>query len=435
MKNTLILFSHMGAMCLQAAAFLFFVFRLLPAKKPGRKGIIISLAGIAGITAALSAANLSGFYRMSAEAVWLAFCSRRFQRAEARISLFLGIFYQLAASFWQFLIAAWLGVLFHSPAFLVPDTAIGQIAIWLFPVLSVAAALYLWKHPNMAGKEAFRFASTLAVAGFIAVITLSEQTVLTIPDDILDMWTILAVVLMTSVLVFNINRQYQVEKELAELKTQQAQLLERDYTALNHAYAANARLFHDFHNHLGVLRQFLSHERYGEALQYLDELHAPVREMRDAVWTGDETVDYLINEKTARAKAGGIDLKVQVEFPRRTNLGSADLCAILGNLLDNALEAAGQVSEPESRFIRLTIRRIHQMLVIKLENSFAGRPVMEDGMPKTTKENNGLHGWGLKSVQTAAEKYDGMVQTSYTDGLFRTVVTLSYEGISAEGQV
>lgn len=75
------------------------------------------------------------------------------------------------------------------------------------------------------------------------------------------------------------------------------------------------------------------------------------------------------------------------------------------------------------------------MLVIKLENSFAGRPVMEDGMPKTTKENNGLHGWGLKSVQTAAEKYDGMVQTSYTDGLFRTVVTLSYEGISAEGQV
>ena len=431
MKNTLILFSHMGAMCLQAAAFLFFVFRLLPAKKPGRKGIIISLAGIAGINAALSAANLSGFYRMSAEAVWLAFCSRRFQRAEARISLFLGIFYQLATSFWQFLIAAWLGVLFHSPAFLVPDTAIGQIAIWLFPVLSVAAALYLWKHPNMAGKEAFRFASTLAVAGFIAVITLSEQTVLTIPDDILDMWTILAVVLMTSVLVFNINRQYQVEKELAELKTQQAQLLERDYTALNHAYAANARLFHDFHNHIGALRRLLSHKKLEEALQYLDELQAPGQES-SAVWTGDETADYLINSKARAAEASDIQYQTQVEFPRRTNLHSADLCAILGNLLDNALEAAQQVPEKDRRFIRLTIRRINQMLVIKVENSFGPSPVQKDGALKSTKQESGLHGWGLKSALTAAQKYDGTVQTSYQEGTFRAVATLSFQGVCGE---
>lgn len=431
MINPLILFSHLGALCLQAAAFLFFVFRLLPAKKPGRKGVIISLAGIAGITAALSAADLSGFYPMSAEAVWLAFCARRFQRAESRISLFMGIFYQLAASFWQFLIAAWLGVLFHSPAFLVPDTAIGQIAVWLFSVLSAAAALYLWKHPDMAGKEAFRFASALAVAGFIAVITLSEQTALTIPDDILDMWTILAVVLMTSVLVFNMNRQYQVEKELAELKNQQAQLLERDYTALNHAYAANARLFHDFHNHIGALRRLLSHKKLEEALQYLDELQAPVQESA-AVWTGDETADYLINSKARAAEADGIQYQTQVEFPRRTNLRSADLCAILGNLLDNALEAAQQVPEKDRRFIRLTIRRINQMLVIKVENSFGPSPVQKDGALKSTKQENGLHGWGLKSALTAAQKYEGTVQTSYQEGTFRAVATLSFQGVSDE---
>ena len=57
-----------------------------------------------------------------------------------------------------------------------------------------------------------------------------------------------------------------------------------------------------------------------------------------------------------------------MEFPRHTNLQSADLCAILGNLLDNALEAAGQVAQPDQRFVQLTIRRIHQMLVIKVEN-------------------------------------------------------------------
>ena len=254
---------------------------------------------------------------------------------------------------------------------------------------------------------------------------------LTIPDDILDMWTILAVVLMTSVLVFNINRQYQVEKELAELKTQQAQLLERDYTALNHAYAANARLFHDFHNHIGALRRLLSHKKLEEALQYLDELQAPVQES-SAVWTGDETADYLINSKARAAEASDIQYQTQVEFPRRTNLRSADLCAILGNLLDNALEAAQQVPEKDRRFIRLTIRRINQMLVIKVENSFGPSPVQKDGALKSTKQESGLHGWGLKSALTAAQKYDGTVQTSYQEGTFRAVATLSFQGVCGE---
>ena len=104
----------------------------------------------------------------------------------------------------------------------------------------------------------------------------------------------------------------------------------------------------------------------------------------------------------------------------------------MGNLLDNALEAAGQAAEKEGRFIRLTIRRINQMLVIKVENSFSSQPVVKDGVLKTSKEENGLHGWGLKSAQTAAEKYDGTVQTSYAGNTFRAVATLSFQSVSIE---
>ena len=92
---------------------------------------------------------------------------------------------------------------------------------------------------------------------------------------------------MMSVLVFNISCQYEVEKELAKLKSEQAELLERDYTTFNQAYGVNAKLFHDFHNHIGVLRQFLTHEKYGEAVRYLNELQAPVQNLTATVWTGD----------------------------------------------------------------------------------------------------------------------------------------------------
>ena len=169
-----------------------------------------------------------------------------------------------------------------------------------------------------------------------------------------------------------------------------------------------------------------------EAVRYPDELQVPVQEMTDTIWTGDETVDYLINSKARAAEAGGIRYQAQVEFPRHTNLQSADLCAILGNLLDNALEAAGRVPEEEGRFVRLTIRRINQMLVIKVENGFAVLPVEENGALKTSKEDHGLHGWGLKSARIAAEKYDGTVQTSYAGGIFRAVATLSYQGVAME---
>ena len=402
------------------------VHRLLSIQKPDRKSIAAGLAGALALTVLLSLLHAPDFYRMALEAVLIAACAHRLQGAELRMGLFVGIFYEIGVSFWSFLLPAWMGVLFRSQDFLSARTLAGQSALWLLHGLLAVLAVWLSRGWEINRKSAFRAVSALTLAGFLGVITLSEQTVLAIPDDTLYMWTILAVVLMMSVLVFNINRQYEVEKELAKLKSEQAELLERDYTAVNRAYQVNAKLFHDLHNHIGVLRQFLTHEKYGEAVRYLDELQAPVRNLTATVWTGDETADYLINSKAAAAEAAGIRFQVQVEFPRRTNIRSVDLCAILGNLLDNAIEAARQVPDPSRRTAALTIRRIHQMLVIKVENSFSSVPVQENGELKTTKTEGGLHGWGLKSAQAAAEKYDGMVQAGVSGEVFRAVATLSY---------
>ena len=405
------------------------VHRLLSIIRPDRKSIAAGLAGALALTVLLSLLHAPDFYRMALEAVLIAACAHRTQGAELRMGLFVGIFYEIGVSFWAFLLSAGLGVLLRSQDFLSTETLAGQSALWLLHGLLAALAVWLSRGREIDCKSAFRAISALTLAGFLGAVPLSEQTVLAIPDDTLYMWTILAVVLMMSVLVFNINRQYEVEKELAKLRSEQAELLERDYTAVNRAYQVNARLFHDLHNHIGVLRQFLTHEKYGEAVRYLDELQAPVRNLTATVWTGDETADYLINSKAAAAEAAGIRFQAQVEFPRRTNIRSVDLCAILGNLLDNAIEAARQVPEQSGRTVALTIRRIHQMLVIKVENSFAAAPVQENGQLKTTKTRDGLHGWGLKSAQAAAEKYDGMVQAGVSGEVFRAVATLSYQGM------
>ena len=429
MTNLLLLLSGILTGAVRVLVGLVLIYRLLSTKRPDGRSLGFGLAGAMILTVLLSLLHAPDFYRMALEAVLIAACAHWMQGAELRMGLFVGIFYEIGISFWSFLLSAWLGVLFRSQDFLGTETLAGQSTLWLLHGLLAGLAVWLSRNREIERKSVFRAISALTVAGFLAVITLSEQKVLGIPDDTLYMWTILAVVLMMSVLVFNISRQYEVEKELAKLKSQQAELLERDYTAINRAYEVNAKLFHDFHNHIGVLRQFLTLEKYGEAVRYLDELQAPVRNLTATVWTGDETADYLINSKAAMAEEAGIHFQAQVEFPRRTNIRSVDLCAILGNLLDNAIEAARQVPDPSGRTVALTIRRIHQMLVIKVENSFSNAPVQENGQLQTTKIGGGLHGWGLKNAQTAAEKYDGMVQANVSGEIFRAVATLSYQGM------
>lgn len=431
MTGWLILVSAVVSEALHAAACMFLIYRLLHTKRPFGGAVLAGAAGISIIAAADVVSNGFHISWLIMETVWLVFCVCRFLHADFGMGLYISIYFGIAVELWQFLFSAGMWILFEDRHFWDLTSMHGQAVRWLLNLFLAALAVYAAGKPDMAGKEAFQLSMVIALAGFFAVITLSTWNVQNgrvIPEDTIYMWVVLAVVLLMAVLIFRISRQYEMEKELAKLKSEQARLLERDYTALNRAYAVNARLFHDLHNHIGALRQFLAHEKYQEAVQYLNGLQKPVQEMADTVWTGDDTADYLINSLAAAAAASQIQLSVQVEFPRHTNICSADLCAVLGNLLDNAREAAGQVNPPEKRRISLTIRRINQMIVIKVENSYTGAARQEKGELKTTKTEDGLHGWGLKSVQAAVQKYDGIVQTSYEGERFLAVATLFFEG-------
>lgn len=126
-----------------------------------------------------------------------------------------------------------------------------------------------------------------------------------------------------------------------------------------------------------------------------------------------------------------IKTKVNIEYPHNTNIRSVDLTTILGNLLDNALEAV-ETAPDELRFLNLTIRRINAMLIIKVENGYGNALAENGGKLTTSKADKASHGWGLKSVQTAADRYDGTITTDYKNGVFQSVVTLFFQPVKTE---
>lgn len=414
------------------AAGYFLASHILRMDRPGKRTVLTGILGTVILSAVLAVTGAPLSLRIALESLWMTAYEKRHCGADMRQSLFVNIFYEIGFSLWIFLAEAGAELVQAASGRPVSAAYSGMAAGWTVSIAAAGLCLYIRRRPVLGEKDGFRLASGLAILGFVGTISLSEQRMLVISGDTLDIWIILSLICMIAILIFRMRRQYEVERELAEVKAEQAELLERDYTELNRMYGANARLFHDFHNHIGVLQRFLDTGKYEEARHYLSELQQPVRNLTEQSWTGDEGADYLIGSKKVAAEAAGIRMEVQVEYPRHANLHGADLCAILGNLLDNALEAAEKVPDPAQRRVSLTIRRIYRMLVVKVENTFAQEPMERDGRLVSAKSGQGLHGWGIRSVQAAAEKYDGTVQTSFEGNVFRAVVTLSLPDLRKE---
>ncbi|MBD5527691.1 MAG: GHKL domain-containing protein [Lachnospiraceae bacterium] len=405
---------------------LYLVMAVLRLSGDRKKAGVLSACAAVFITL-LSCLPIPQIYIAGAEIVIMMLIIRHLFRAELRMPLFLTFFYEITVALWEFIISAGLGIIFRSEDFLDRHTLKYMAAVWIVRALMLGIAFLALK----AREGRTRVISAVAVAGLFGVIFLSGQSIITIDDEQMTTWIIFSMLILVAVLFFYLSRQYEMEKKIAHLEKEKNALLTRDYQLLKNTYAANARLFHDFHNHIEALHRYLEKDRTAEAVQYLENLRSPIEAVTQPVWVGDEAVDYLISSKITLAASRDIQVNCNIEYPQHTNIRSVDLVAILGNLLDNALEAVEGIEE-NLRFINLTIRRINEMLIIKLENGCKAAPVITAGELKTTKQDTDLHGWGLKSVRTTAEHYDGTVETEYGGGRFCTVVTLSYEPVKTE---
>lgn len=348
-------------------------------------------------------------------------------RKKRNLCLFFAFFYEVAIGQWDFLLQAGFGILFSSGKYICPDAPESLVGIWLVRLFmtGVVMALKKW-HPEK--EKIIQVISILGVAGLLGTVMIPQQSVLSLDENQIDCWILLSVILLFAILFYRANRQHEMEMEIAKLKQDRADIVERDYEALRRTYAQNAKFYHDLHNHMESIYQCLIQGEIGEAIRYCEDLRIPVQTISQAIWTGDKAIDYFISSKLALAEKEKIRAQVDVEYPHNTNIRSVDLTTILGNLLDNALEAAKTAPDP-LRFFHLTIRRINAMLIIKVENGYRDTPTREKGRLVTSKTDKVLHGWGIKSVQTAVDHYDGTLRTDYKDGVFQAVVILSFQPI------
>jgi len=173
---------------------------------------------------------------------------------------------------------------------------------------------------------------------------------------------------------------------------------------------------HDIKLHLATIENYIK-ENPEAALVYVKHLTGDITQSETYSDTGNIALDSIINFKLKSVKADGIEVDLDIFAPVIINIEASDIVVILGNLLDNALEALSRVNE---KIINVYISYQKGNLLIRVENTFNG-VVKKDFA--TLKSGDG-HGYGLSNVRKSADKYNGMIDVSHETGWFTVEVLL-----------
>ncbi len=195
-------------------------------------------------------------------------------------------------------------------------------------------------------------------------------------------------------------------REKESIMERQFEFQEKKYEQASRSFKSISSVVHDTNKHLVYLRECLDRQEYDEAKRYISTATEHIDKTYKRVNTGFLPIDALVSNSLNISEDNGIKFKYDIKIEKeRITIERYDLCVALGNLLDNAVDAGKAVSNPDDRYISVSIATSENSLIINIENS-AERAV--GAVLKTNKENKLLHGYGISNVQAIAEKYGGV---------------------------
>ena len=195
------------------------------------------------------------------------------------------------------------------------------------------------------------------------------------------------------------------------------------YQRLSGQIAQTRAARHDLRHHLSILLSLMEDGEVEKARNYLSTYATALDSISDIPLCGNYVVDAVVQHYLGQARERGIQVDVQLDIPEDCGVEDTDLCIVLGNCLENALEACARM-EKGAKCIRLRAQKVGQMLVITLDNSYDGVQKGRHDQFFSTKRKGREPGMGLSSIRAVAEKYNGVAQFHGEEGVFQSSILL-----------
>lgn len=204
-------------------------------------------------------------------------------------------------------------------------------------------------------------------------------------------------------------------------KAFQQELMEQQYQEIKEVYLQMRGWRHDYHNHMQSMKAYLAQGKYIELSSYLNELEEDLNSVDTLIKSGNNMVDAILNAKFSLAKSKSIGLDVTVKPLAKLPFSDVHLCVILGNLMDNAIEACEKIPE-EQRFIRLYLDTKGEQLYLSLQNS--AKELLDFEEKSYISKKRGNHGLGMMRVALIIDKYHGYLNLQNQPGVFACEVSM-----------
>lgn len=270
------------------------------------------------------------------------------------------------------------------------------------------------------GNGALTTVSYAMIAGFLWLLGCTEQ--LEMADSLREL-LLWGGVVLEALLFLAVEGTLFFYKKGFDFRTEQfrTELMEHQYAEIRSVYMDMRGWRHDYHNHMQVMKAQLSMGNLDEIRAYLDKLEQELDRVDTYVKSGNLMVDAILNSKLTLARRQEVIVHCKTKVPKQLSVEDVDLCVILGNLLDNALEACALV-EKGSRFLRVYMTVNKSQLYLSVQNSAREDPDFEAINYITRKRGN--HGLGMKRVKAAVDKYGGYLNLANEPGIFAAEVTM-----------
>ena len=231
--------------------------------------------------------------------------------------------------------------------------------------------------------------------------------------------TLMVVVLFGGSLFY----RYLILKEETKLLLMQEQLMKEKFQEMMKSRQA----VHDMKNHVLLLQKLEKEKKWRELHDYLQKIGESIIKDTGERLTGIEEIDFQLNQKITEAKKKNIKIGWDIPLVKEFPLPTEKMIALLGNLMDNAIEACERMKEKD-KWIKIYMKSSYQLLFIKIENSMEGEVKKKGDHFLSVKSKNDFHGYGLKSVRYIVSQYDGDITFQVEEGAFCVKISIFQEG-------
>lgn len=214
----------------------------------------------------------------------------------------------------------------------------------------------------------------------------------------------------------------QVDAQALSLKNDLAM---ENCRAMEESAKRTSALRHELKNHITAMNAIYKQGDMDGLGRYLADLDKLQKGLAPAVYTDNFLCNAILQNAATRAAENEIRFEANVSVPKNLGVEERDLSSLLMNLIDNALEAAKLVEPASNRYIRFNAELKNGFLAVSCKNTYTGKLVLDErGDPVTSKRENAAHGFGIKQMRAVAEKYQSVLEISYTADVFTAQTAL-----------